>query len=115
MDLPLRRLFLSRFLRGELGRAVTMLTISGADARLRRLLLARLLRGHSRRWAVYILLSAACSRYRRFSRRESELVYQAVLSPGARFGLATSDPLPRRLQTRKLRRALHEAHQTDLL
>ena len=114
MDHPLRRLFFTRFLRGDLGRAVMMLTISGADARLRRLLLARFLRGDSRRWGAYFLLTGVWGQYRRHSRGQSELVYRAVLDSGAQFGLPTADPLPRRLRTRKLRRALQAASQADL-
>lgn len=114
MDHPLRRLFFTRFLRGDLGRAVLLLTMRGADARLRRVLLARFLRGDSRRWATYFLLTGIWGVYRRYSRRESELVYRAVLGSSAQFGLATADPLPRRLRSRKLRRSLQAASKADL-
>lgn len=81
---------------------------------LRRLLVTRMLRGDLRRWAIYLALSTVWKRYRRLSAKEPELVYQAVLGRDALFSLATSKPLPRRLRTKRVRRALEAAAKADL-
>lgn len=82
--------------------------------RLRRLLLSRLLRGDLRRWAIYLVASSAWRRYRKLAGREAEVVYTAAMGPGARFSMATSKPLPRRLRTKRVRRALDAAARADL-
>lgn len=82
--------------------------------RLRRLVVSRLLRGDLRRWAMYLALTSIWNRYRKLSGKQPELVYRAVLGRGARVDMATSKPLPRRLRTKRVQRALEAAARADL-
>ncbi len=82
--------------------------------RIRRLLLSRFLRGDMRRWAMYLAASALWKRYRKLTGKEPELVYRAALGRNARFDLATSKPLPRRLRNKRVRAALDAAARADL-
>ncbi len=81
--------------------------------RIRRLLISRLLRGDLRRWAIYLVASAAWRRYRKFAGKEPELVYRGTLGRGAKLSMATSKPLPRRLPRKKVHRALVDAAERD--
>lgn len=83
-------------------------------ARIRRLLVARLLRGDMRRWALYLAATTVWKRYRKLSGKQPELVYRAVLGREASFAMATSKPLPRRLRTKAVRKALEAASRADL-
>lgn len=82
--------------------------------RVRRLLLSRVLRGDLRRWAIYLVVSSVWRRARKLAGREPELVYAATLGRGERLAMATSKPLPRRLRTKRVQRALEAAARTDL-
>lgn len=82
--------------------------------RIRRLLLSRLLRGDLRRWAIYLVLSTGWRRYRKLVGKQSEVVYRGTLGRGAQLHMATSKPLSRRLPRRKLQRALVAAAERDV-
>ena len=82
--------------------------------RLRRLLVSRMLRGDLRRWAIYLLVTTLWTRFRKLTGREPELVYRARLGQGGLLSMATSEPLPRRLRTKQVRKALEAASRADL-
>ncbi|MFN0029320.1 MAG: hypothetical protein ACKV2O_19365 [Acidimicrobiales bacterium] len=81
--------------------------------RIRRLLLSRLLRGDLRRWAIYLVVSAVWRRYRKLAGKEPEVVYRGTLGRGAQFHMATSKPLSRRLPRKRVQRALVAAAKRD--
>lgn len=81
----------------------------------RRLVVARLMAGRPRRWIYYFVLTAGWRRFRKLTGREPETVYTTVLRRGELLDVAASPPLPRRLRTKQVRRALRasssrEAH-----
>ncbi|MCC6436667.1 MAG: hypothetical protein IT196_16645 [Acidimicrobiales bacterium] len=82
--------------------------------RIRRLLLSRVLRGDLRRWAIYLVVSSLWRRYRKLAGKEPEVVYRSTLRRNERFAMATSKPLPRRLRTKKVHDALEAAARADL-
>jgi len=114
MGLLFRRRAATRSATGGLGRAALLAGVGATDSRARRMIVNRFVRGDSRRWIAYLLLSALWSRYRKLSRREPELLYAGTFGPGTRFAMATSRPLPRRLRTRRVRRAIEAAARADL-
>lgn len=81
--------------------------------RIRRLLLSRLLRGDLRRWAIYLVVSSAWRRYRKLAGKEPELVYRGTLGRGAQLHMATSKPLSPRLPRKRIHRALVAAAERD--
>lgn len=82
--------------------------------RFRRLVVSRMLRGDVRRWAMYLVVTTLWNRYKQLSGKQPEMVYRAVLDRGARVELATSAPLPRKLRTKQVRKALEAAARADL-
>lgn|GEM_PF-4984142 len=73
--------------------------------------LVRRLRKDPRRRVALLVLGTAWRVLRRSGagRRRQELVYRTTLRSGRRLDLTTSDALPRRLGSRRLRRRVAEA------
>jgi hypothetical protein len=82
--------------------------------RLRLLFIARFVRGDLRRWAWFLLASAGWRQIRRLAAREPELLYRARIGRGQVLAMTPSKPLPRKLRTRAVRRALEAAARGDL-
>jgi hypothetical protein len=82
--------------------------------RLRRLLIGRMLGGDIRRWVIYFGVSFGWRQFRKLTSPPPEVVYKATFRPGERFAMATSKPLPRRLRTKRVRKALVAAAKADV-
>jgi hypothetical protein len=80
---------------------------------LRGRLLGRFLGGDPRRWILYLLAGSVWRFLRSDRRGTAEPLYRATLGSGRRVSLATSDPLPRKLRTRAVRRALEAAYRAE--
>ena len=106
-----RRWAVSRLRRGRLPRWGTYLLFP-PSVRFR--VESRLLGDDPRRWILYGLVGSAWRQYRKLGAGTPELIYRATLGPDARLAMATSKPLPRRLRTRAVRRALEAAARADL-
>ena len=82
--------------------------------RLRRLVVARVLRGDLRRWAMYLALTTVWNRYRSWRARSPSW----CTGPGSVEVRASTwpprKPLPRRLRTKQVRKALEAAARADL-
>lgn len=81
---------------------------------LRRLLLSKVLGGDIRRWMIYIGGSFAVRQLGKVVRPTPELIYQGKLRRGQQLAMATSRPLPRRLRTKAVRKALEASSRDDL-
>jgi len=62
---------------------------------------------------LYLLAGWVWRLIRRDAGGRAEPLYRATLGSGQRVSLATSDPLPRRLRTRAVRRALEVAYRAE--
>jgi hypothetical protein len=82
--------------------------------RLRTLLIGRLLGGDARRWALYFGGLGALRGARKLLRGEPELIYTAQLPPGQRLDLLTAKPAPRRVDSRRRRKALEAQVRAEL-
>lgn len=80
----------------------------------RRLALSKVLRGDLRRWMWYIGLTWTVRQVRKVVLPQPELIYKGTLRRGQSLGAVTAKPLPRYLRTRRLRKALAAASREDL-
>jgi hypothetical protein len=88
--------------------------VSFLRRRARFLVLGRLLGGDTRKWLIYFAATAGLRTLRKYLRGAPETVYMTTLRPEERLGVLTTRPLPSRLVTKRLRKALEAESRAEL-
>jgi len=82
--------------------------------RLRFIVLGRLLGGDTKKWLIYLAASSGLRTFRKYLRGAPETIYVTTLRPEERLGVLATRPLPSRLATKRLRKAIEADARAEL-
>ena len=78
------------------------------------MLMGAILGGNSRRWMAYLAASSALRMFNKYRRGTPEVIYFGRLAPEQRLGVLATKPLPSRLSSRRLRKAVEADARAEL-